>query len=133
MITYFNIMALIASSFFISSIDGTKQPLVITVNHVRQTPEAERAKFICNVLQFEGWIKAQGYTVLIGNSYTTHVKERYNNVDEEDWDRNLFYDRLDTDINILAPDGHILTTEEELRPFGEYWASLDDNNHWDKN
>ena len=34
------------------------------------------------------------------------------------------------DLNIISPEGKLLSTIEELRPFGEYWESLNEYNVW---
>ena len=131
MITYFHFMALsVLSSFLVSTDANTKQTVTININVPQETLMDEQEVFSQNICKLIEYINSKGYKVTLGEAYRTHEQALIYAHEGLGIKNSLHCERLAMDLNIISPEGKLLCTIEEFRPFGEYWESLNEYNVW---
>jgi hypothetical protein len=131
MITYFHFMALsILSSFLVSTDANTKQTVTININVPQETLMDEQEVFSQNICKLIEYINAKGYHVTLGEAYRTHEQALIYAHEGLGIKNSLHCERLAMDLNIISREGKLLSSVEELMPFGEYWESLNEYNVW---
>lgn len=75
-------------------------------------------------------IKSQNYSCTFGETYRTQQQSEWYAARGMGIKDSLHCQRLAVDLNIFKPDGSLITTVADYKPFGEYWQSLNKLNRW---